>query len=439
MNIRRVGITTGIRVFGATFAFLVSVIVTRTSDVGGSAIFFYGQAMSMLLAVLSRFGTDRAFAKLAAHVQATSARRFSTVTLRNALMVPTVLALAITMLFVMSHEILGNGRFWIVYYSWTCLRWFVFSVPCIASYMLNGWALFGLGRPAIGTLVMSVLPAGITVLLQLVLTYEQIFDRCQALAISYFVGTLVSAMAGWIALEIALSKIPKFTATHYEDAKNLKDWIRSLPGFALIGLANTVEQWYLTFILGVFSTPDTVSKFTVCNRFVIAVQILLSSINNVYSPDYANANSNARLVQVTKAASAISVVFGLPVISGILFFSTELLSFFDDYYRSASGVLMILMTAQFANVLSGPSATALVMRDGSAAVARIFAVATFWLVSLGAIMAHYNSTILIAIVAGGSVLIQSIGAIIQFRWEYGFVAIPSWRLFFSHLPNTSKL
>jgi O-antigen/teichoic acid export membrane protein len=398
-----------------------TMLVARTLGTEAAATFFFGQSLCSFLSIVSRLGLDRASTKLGAGILHTDeAERLPAVLLRRVLGVTLVAAVIAAVLAAagtwLQWQHLGRER-------WGDLVWFLIATPFVSAYNVLGATLLGLRRPATGTIVISALPAGLTLALMAISKLHGGPDVAVAYYAAYLAGTIVATIAGVILVRRALRGEAHRDARGME--ASVKRWKASLPSFAKVGIFNAVEQWYPTFILGLLAAPGQVEGYAVCNRFVAAVQLVVVAVNSVYSPHYAHAADAKALRGITRKASVQLLAAGLSIIAVIVALRSPLLGLFGARYLEFSNVLVFLMVGQLFNILAGPSAMALVMRDGVGIVARIFLTTSVVLLVGGAAAADLGSALLMSTAAMAATSLQAAWSMLAFRARYGFLALAS--------------
>jgi O-antigen/teichoic acid export membrane protein len=408
--------TTAIRGGGAASVVAITMLVARTLGVEAAATFFFGQSLCSFLSIVSRLGLDRASTKLGASILHTDeaerlparlVRRVLAVTIVTAV-IAAVIAAAGTWL---QWQHLGRHR-------WTDLIWFLVATPFVSAYNVFGSTLLGLRKPATGTIVISALPAGLTLILMAGSKLHGGPNIAVEYYAAYLAGTIVAAIAGAILVKRALRHEPRGGSDG-----PIQRWRASLPSFAKVGIFSAVEQWYPTFVLGLLAAPAQVEGYAVCNRFVAAVQLVVVAVNSVYSPHYAHAADPKALRSVTRKASTQLLAAGISIILLVVVVRTPLLGLFGARYTGFSNVLVLLMVGQLFNILAGPSATALIMRDGVQIVARIFLLTSVVLLIGGAAAADLDSALLMGAAAMVGTALQTGWTMLAFRARYGFLAL----------------
>ena len=134
--------------------------------------------------------------------------------------------------------------------------------------------------------------------------------------------------------------------------------------FYLIAISNFIFASVDTVVLGFFASNTEVGIYNILIRITLPFSTLLIIINNVYARDFSIWNDSKqfdKFYDVFFKLIKLSILFGLPYLLILVFFGNDILLFFGDYYKDYYAPLIILGLSFFLLLITGPSATILMM------------------------------------------------------------------------------
>lgn len=225
-------------------------------------------------------------------------------------------------------------------------------VPIMALVRVSSGILRGLRRPILGQLPEGILP-GIMLLLLLLLmsygelgSYEAVLSNIISAVFSFFLGILL------------LRHITSSQDALPIDNKQKQYWWRAVVPLAFVGGIQYLNKQLDILMIGFFLQQDAVGLYKVATQLVIPISFILNSVIIVIAPilaeQYKSAN-NESLQRLVVFTARLTSVLSIPLISIIIFFNKELVSFvFGESYLSAAMPLSILLLGHLINTLAGP-------------------------------------------------------------------------------------
>ena len=109
-------------------------------------------------------------------------------------------------------------------------------------------------------------------------------------------------------------------------------------------------------ILGIFKTSSAVGIYSVAVKLSSIVVLSLVAINTIAAPKFAEfwgKKDKKGLLKIARQSTKIVFWISLPVLFVIIFFSTYILGFFGQGFRTGEVALIMLAFGQFINAISG--------------------------------------------------------------------------------------
>ena len=230
----------------------------------------------------------------------------------------------------------------------------LFALIFFTVTMLNIDTIRALQKTVISELFRNIFRY-VPVLLGAILIY--ILEKTQLIVDVYLIGFLIlcfmsTAYAFCLLRKKRFNKPPSFFFTYKEI------FLASYP-MAISAIAYFIMQGIDVLILTIYSSFESVAYYSVAVKLSTLTALSLLSVNIVVAPKIAEIYEKRKtdeLQLLIKKSTRLIFVISIFLLSFIFLFSEHILSLFGPNYIVASAPLVILLSAQLYNSLSGPSA-----------------------------------------------------------------------------------
>lgn len=347
-----------IRGFGASAAFLLTLVVTNNASIDDAGLFLFCLAIVNFIATLLVIGSPQVLIRI---VAANSDGSWRLINRQFSVILKIVLCLCFISAF-------------IFYFSNQQIAHFIFNKPLLASLLpLTGMAIIlfslqqlfsavlqGTQRVILASIVQSVImPAAFIVAVSGFIYIKQplyasnllfLYVICLSLAVG--VG-----VAAWL-----MDSRSKFSYVPGLPAE-LRD---SLVPLFIVTSMTLCAQWAGQFSVGKYLPASDVALFAAAQRTALLASFVLIAVNLVVAPKFANAfarNNSSEVNKLSLLSSRLMMVMAAPVLLFMFFFPGFLMSLFGNDYIKAAPLLQIMAVGQFINVITGSVAYLLVMTN----------------------------------------------------------------------------
>lgn len=362
-----------VRMIGAGFQFLSTVMVARSLGDGPSAPFFFWSSVLMTSGPIATYGLEQIALRTVPRLEHEGAGAVASFVARlRGLSVAVSLLLGLGwMIYAVATEPSPGG-----FRLWHLLP--LFAQASIALTLINGEALKGLSRPVLGSVFGHVLPVGIFCLF--VAAFAHRSNATTILAFytgSFLVGAALARFAP------GGSNGGRFVV--FPDRKLLASLLREGFPICCVSLFGALAFIVPLAICEFLRPGSEVSHLTAAFRISILFIVLSGAIHGVFAPALsrsAAAPSPLRPVLRVygKSIGIALLVLGPPLAVGVLFPGT-VMTVFGEEFRDGSESLRWLLIIQFLSLLMGPVPHLLLMTGHTAFLARI-GIVKFALVTL---------------------------------------------------------
>lgn len=353
----------GVRMVGAGFQFLSTVMVARSLGDGPSAPFFFWSAILMTSGPIATFGLEQIALRNVPRLEREGGMAVAgfVATLR-------AIALAVSLLlglgwlgYAVATETTPGG-----FQPWHLLP--LLAQGAIALTLINGEALKGLSRPVLGSLYGHVLPTGLFCVLVALLASR--LDATEILALytgSFVVGAALARFAPGGAFRHRFILWP--------DKTTLRSLLREGFPICCVSLFGALAFIVPLAICEFLRPAAEVSHLTAAFRISILFVVISGAIHSVFAPALSRNAELARplrpVMEVYGRSIAIALaVLGVPLAFGIGF-PGLVMSVFGDEFHDGAGPLRLLLVVQLLCLLVGPVPYLLLMTGHTAFLARI--------------------------------------------------------------------
>lgn len=367
-----------VRLIGAGFQFLSTIMVARALGSNASAPFFFWSSVLMTSGPIASYGLEqialRNVPRLECEGKEAVARFVGNL---------RALSFAIALLI---------GLIWSLYATWTepspggFHLWHLLPLAAqgaISLTLINGEAFKGLSRPVFGTLYGHVLPAGIFFLF--VLLFAPYLGSPGILT-----AYVASFTAGVLLAQIAPGGDFRHFFLCWPDRTVLRSLLREGFPVCCASVFGALGFIIPLAICDRLLPPSEISHLTAAFRVAILFVVLSSAIHSVFAPALSrSAESPKPLVPVMRVFwKAGLIALGtliLPLAFGILF-PSETMALFGEEFRSGADILYWLLIFQLLYLLLGPMAYLLLMTGQTVFLARLGVVKLILTITLSALL-----------------------------------------------------
>jgi O-antigen/teichoic acid export membrane protein len=366
-----------VRMIGAGFQFLSTVMVARALGDGPSAPFFFWSSVLMTSGPIATYGLEQIALRTVPRLESEgvgAVARFIARLRGLSLAVSLLLGLGWMIYAIATEPSPGGFRFWHLLP--------LFAQSSIALTLINGEALKGLSRPVLGSVFGHVLPVGIFCLL--VAAFARHSDAITILA--FYTGSFL--------LGAALARFAPGGNTGnqfllFPDRKLLAGLLREGFPICCVSLFGALGFIVPLAICESLLPAAVVSHLTAAFRISILFIVLSGAIHGVFAPALSRSAAEPSPLRPVlrvygKSIGIALLVLGLPLAIGILFPGT-VMSVFGEEFRDGAAALRWLLFVQFLSLLMGPVPHLLLMTGHTVFLARI-GIVKFALVTLLSIL-----------------------------------------------------
>jgi len=356
---------------GSGLAFAFNVAVARLMGAEGAGLYFLALAVTTIGSVIGRVGLDNALlrfvASRAVHEDWAGVKGVYALGVRMAIAVSA----AITLVIFLSAPWMASALFKKPELA-EPLRWMSLSILPFALLNLQANSLKGLKRIRDAMLVQGV---GVPLVgLALIVPFAGLFGAV-GVSVTYFLSTVVIAVLGAWAWRKAIAENAHVTGAF--PAKEL--WESCRPLFMVSFLNLAVLPWMPLFLLGIWATSEEVGIFGAALRVAALVSFMLTTINNVVAPKFAelHAKGNIEALRQTAQRSALLItLLASPLLLALIFGGHWVMAIYGREFEQGALVLAILAAGQFVNAYTGSVGFVLMMggQEGATGQALIYSV-----------------------------------------------------------------
>lgn len=355
-----------VRMGGAGFQFLSTVMVARSLGDGPSALFFFWTSVLMTSGPIASYGLEQIALRNVPRLEGTGPGAVAAfVANLRALSLAVSFLLGIGwMIFAVVTDKTGAG-----FQLWHLLP--LFAQGAIALALINGEALKGLSHPVLGSIFGHVLPAGLfCIAVALTLIVPVAFDATEILALytgSFVLGAVLARFAPGGAFRDRFVLWP--------EKSRFQTLLREGFPICCVSLFGALGFIIPLSICDVMLPAAEVSHLTAAFRVSILFVVLSGAIHSVFAPALSRTAELKRpLVPVMKVygkSIAIALlVLGLPIGVGMIFPGT-VMSVFGEEFLDGAGALRLLLLVQLISLMMGPVPYLLLMTGHTTFLARL--------------------------------------------------------------------
>ncbi len=223
-------------------------------------------------------------------------------------------------------------------------------LPFFSLNLVSVEFIRGLKKLQISELIRSVIRPLIITLILLAQWKNKIenVEIIYLFAITAIINSSFSSAIIWKELR----KIPKITTNIFVK----KEFLDTSFSMLLISLSTALLAALPILFLDYFTNEKTVGIFSVAFKIASLISLILTVINTMAAPKFAELFWNDKKVELQKLinqASKIMFWVSLVISIAIILFSNQILLTFGEEYKNARVILIIIVIGQFINSASG--------------------------------------------------------------------------------------
>lgn len=233
-----------------------------------------------------------------------------------------------------------------------------------------------------------------------------------------------SALAGIVSLLIIYSAFKKkMQPGDPVDRASVKDILTlSLPMLVSSAMALVVDQASV-IVLGIFGSVADVGYFAVASRFAVLTTFMLTAINSIAAPKFAELFHSGKveeLLYVAKKSTKLIFWTTTPVLLCLIFLGRPVIRiFYGPHFLAAYGALLILVFGQFVNSASGSTGYFVNMTGDQVAYQNIMIVAALACIILNVLLVPRFGIEGAALAGSLSLVIWNVYLLILIKRKYG--------------------
>lgn len=352
-----------VRMLGAGFQFLSTVIVARTHGEDDSAGFFFWSSVLMTSGPIATYGLEQIALRNVPRIHRRGPEAVGQFVARLravSLLISFLLGLGWIGYAVFSEPAPGGFR------AWHLLP--PIALAGIAATLINGETLKGLGRPVMGTVFGHLLPVSIFCLLMAL--FARHLNSAGILSLytaSYFLGAMAARFAPVADFRHRFVCLP--------ERQVFRDLLREGFPVTCVSLFGAFSFIAPLAMLEITRPAAEVSHITTAFRLSILFLVLASAIHSVFAPDL------SRSAELPKPFAPVLRVYGkaillalaalfAPLMVGIMF-PGLVMSVFGEAFQNGATALRLLLIVQLISLCLGPVPHLLLMTGHTAFLARL--------------------------------------------------------------------
>lgn len=370
-----------VRMIGAGFQFLSTVMVARSLGDGPSALFFFWSSVLMTSGPIASYGLEQIALRNVPRLEreGPGAVAAFVANLRAMSLALSLLLGLGWIVFAVSTEPAPGG-----FQSWHLLP--LFAQGAIALTLINGEALKGLSHPVLGSIFGHVLPTGVFCVLVALATFGAAeFDATEILALhtgSFVLGAVLARFAPGGAFRDRFVLWP--------DAGTFRTLLREGFPICCVSLFGALAFIIPLAICEVIRPAAEVSHLTAAFRVSILFVVLSGAIHSVFAPALSRSAEEERPLRPVmrvygKAIGIALLTLGLPVILGMMF-PGAVMAVFGEEFHDGAAPLRLLLLIQLISLMMGPVPYLLLMTGHTAFLARLGIVKLVVVVGLSVVL-----------------------------------------------------
>ena len=321
------------------FAFLLSYLIGTNTGPDGAGIFYFCFTIYMLVASVSRIGTDQSIVKYTVNLKykyqvLNTVYGVSCIVLLCCCFSILILGITSSLLYKKNYIEYGIYKY-LTLYSPTVI---FFSLMFVFSNFLQA-----LGKPKSYIFFISLLSPALTCILIFILDIK----TPKGVLTSNMFGTLMTVLFCLCYLKNTIKIKIRWKFKKILNKESLNVIKNSFP-FTIISLLVLFNQWYPIIFIGYISGMDEAGVFSIGHRVSLVFSSFSVIVGSVFAPKFIKARCDKVSLKslIFQSFSLLTIMGGIGVFI-LLFFSDYIFSIFGKGFESASEFFPNLVISQF--------------------------------------------------------------------------------------------
>ena len=336
------------RVVAAGTAFLLNVAVSRLMGAEEAGLFFLGQTCLIILAALSRWGTDNVLLRFVSAFCDQGRFDAANSVLIKALSIVIVLSSVVGICLFLAADVVAVSIFSKPEMR-DVLRASTLCIIPFSCFQAFSFAIQGRHQVATSIAINAVvLPAGLLVAVLLPTPYA-----ASSASQLMWIGLGIAAFNTGVAAIVWLKR-----TTVAIDASALTLSELNSMAFPLVcaTAVSLIATWVPLLMVASFEPADQIAMLSNCQKTATLVGLLLMAVNSAAAPIYAAMHADNQQEGLRRFAARVNGVLVLsasPLLIATFVFAPQILSIFGTDFRDGGYLLRILIVGQFVNTATG--------------------------------------------------------------------------------------
>jgi len=355
---RGAGGSFSVKVLGAAIAFALQILLARLLGASQYGVYIYALTWILVLSVICQLGMNTSLLRFVAAYNAKNEwgllRGILSRSMQYVFLASFVISITASLIVWLNYEQIGRDQsktFWIAF----------ILLPLLSLTGLRSAGLCGLKHVVLAALPDSFFrPLLIAALAGLTYMYTQ--HNLQAMQVMFF--NLVGVMTALIISSIWLRKVLPKQIKHCKPVFSEREWLAvSFPLLFMAGMQLILHQIDIIMI-GIILDTEQAGIYAVASRITGLVIFGLSAANSIAAPMISELYSTERhqaLQRVVTLSARGVFVFTLLTSIGLSVFGEYFLRLFGEEFKMGYEPLLILLTGQVINAMSGSVGFLMVM------------------------------------------------------------------------------
>jgi len=410
-----------LKLSGSGLAFAFNVAVARLLGAEGAGLYFLALAVTTIGSVIGRVGLDNSLLRFVA----TRATHGDWSGVRGVYAMGMYMAVAasvvITPIVFFAAPWMASSLFKKPELS-EPLRWMSLSILPFAILNLQAESLKGLKRIRDAMVVQGIgVPlVGLLLIVPLAYSYGVI-----GVSVAYSAGTVVVAVLGvWVWHRTMSEHMVRATPFLFREL-----WSSCKPLILVLIVHRAILPWAPLFLLGIWASSEEVAIFGAASRVAMLVSFMLTTLNNVSAPKFAElyAKKDMRaLGQTARRTAMLITILASPIFLVLIFGGHWVMMMFGSEYAQGALVLVILSIGQFVNALTGSVGYLLMMSGNESKLQNLTLWTTLLMLAAAVGLIPHWGGIGAALAVTLAVILSNIWSVIVIKSQLGIAPVPNW-------------
>lgn len=392
---------------------LMTLMVTRVFGSSNSGLFFLCLSIITFVSVISRCGLDNTILRLSSifyqrenfgSIKSLLDKSFKLIMFAQLVFVTSTILL-LPYLSTEVFEIEGFGL---------TLSKLVFISPILSLIIVQSVVFQSMNMTRYSILFQNFLLNSICIFLLFFL-----HDSFNSLLNIYIFATVTTFFVSFFFLKQRLGKDKRINVpskTIFESC--LPQWLVSLVG--------QIQLWAGPIFIGIWHNSELIAHFVASQRVTVVSLLILTAVNLMYSPKFANLYNNGEfgaLEDIAKRCTRFSSLFALPIFIVTVTFSEKLMAGFGEQFGQAWKVLVILALGHLFNACTGPVNFLLAMTGFEKDLRNIAFLTMIVIISSSVFFIPQYGAVGAAIATTLSLIFNNLAALILVKRRLGFFTV----------------